>query len=242
MSMVMNLAHRGASQYAPENTLAAFYKGLEQGANGIETDLRISSDGVIFLLHDDKLDRTTNGTGSHAGYTWRELQELDAGGWFSPSYAGERLISLETFLHLFGRKPIRLVLELKSAGIEKQVLEAVHKHDLMDKVTMTSFHFDMLKEVRRLDGRAHIGYLIRTWQPELLEQLRDLGVQQLCPSAESVTQEYVHMLKQAGLQVRAWGVKDGASMNHCLQSGVDGMTINFPDKLQAAVSRQHESF
>jgi glycerophosphoryl diester phosphodiesterase len=233
----MNLAHRGASDYAPENTLAAFYKGLEMGADGLETDLRMSKDGVIFLHHDDLLDRTTDGDGIPSRLSWKELQELDAGAWFSPRYAGERLVSLDEFLHRFGRKPIHLALELKEPGFEKVVIQTLEEQGLLGKVTITSFHYDILQTVRRYHGSIRIGYLVQQGDKEKLEQLRELRAQQLCPRAEMVTEEDVRAIKQQGLEVRAWKVSSEALMKHCLDCGVDGMTINFPDKLSDALSR-----
>ncbi|TBL71390.1 glycerophosphodiester phosphodiesterase [Paenibacillus thalictri] len=233
--MFRNLAHRGASQHAPENTLAAFYKGIEMGANGLETDLRYSKDGTIFLLHDEMLDRTTNGTGSSSNYTWKELQELDAGSWFSAEYAGERLVSFESFIYIFGRKPLQLVLELKGDHLEEDVVRYVKKYDMLSNTIVTSFSYDSLKEVRRLDSEVKLGYLARDWDMDLLGRLREIQVFQLCPSAETLTEEHVRTLKQEGFEVRSWKVKDEQLMHHCLNCGVDGMTINFPEKLSEAL-------
>ena len=92
------LAHRGASGYAPENTLAAFDLGHRMGANGIETDVQLSRDGVMVLIHDERVDRTTDGSGRVADLTWEELSRLDAGGWFAPEFAGQRIMQLAPFL------------------------------------------------------------------------------------------------------------------------------------------------
>lgn len=91
-------AHRGASGYAPENTLAAFDLARRMGATGIETDVRLSRDGLLVLAHDERVDRTTDGTGRVADLTWDELARLDAGGWFDPRFAGERIVQPAPFL------------------------------------------------------------------------------------------------------------------------------------------------
>lgn len=235
--MFMNLAHRGASHYAPENTLAAFYYGIQLGANGLETDLRISRDGVVFLHHDDRLDRTTNGSGLPADYLWKELQRLDAGSWFSPAFAGERLISFETFAYLFGRKPLKLALELKDDGIEEQVAHLFRKYDLYEGSVVTAFDEASLRRLRSLDEKIPLGYLARSWDAELLERLKEMRVRQLCPDAETLTAEHVRLLKREGFEVRAWKVRDEQLMHHCLDCGVDGMTINFPEKLREALEQ-----
>ena len=92
------LAHRGASGYAPENTLAAFDLGRRMGAGGIETDVQVSRDGVMVLVHDERVDRTTDGSGRVADLTWAELSRLDAGGWFAPEFVGQRIMQLAPFL------------------------------------------------------------------------------------------------------------------------------------------------
>jgi glycerophosphoryl diester phosphodiesterase len=233
--MIMNIAHRGASHNAPENTLAAFYKGLEMGANGLETDLRMSKDGVIVLHHDELLNRTTNGTGRLSDYTWTELQQLDAGSWFSDQYLGERLVSMDAFLYAFGNKPIHLALELKESGLEEELIYGLKRHDLIEKVTITSFDFENLQAVRQAHGSIRLGHLVRHWDENHLALLKEYGVIQLCPQADTVTLEGVRLLKQQGFEVRAWKVADDALMKHCLECGVDGMTVNFPNQLNEAL-------
>lgn len=91
------IAHRGASAYAPENTFAAFEKAVELGADFIELDIQITKDGKLAVIHDDKVDRTTNGTGFVREYTMNELEQLDAGSWFGPEYQGEKSLHLKLF-------------------------------------------------------------------------------------------------------------------------------------------------
>lgn len=228
---MMNLAHRGASEYAPENTLAAFYKAIEMGANGLETDLRITKDGVIFLFHDDELNRTTNGSGSPSEYTWNEIKQLDAGAWFETKYEGERLVTFEEFLHIYGRKNLYFAIELKDPHLEQQVLEKVNQYAVRDRVTLTSFTFDNLVAVREWDTDIKIGYLVPTIDKETIKKLLDIGGEQICPAAKLLKPEDVRLAKESGLEVRAWGVSTEKLMHHALSCGVDGMTINFPDKL-----------
>jgi glycerophosphoryl diester phosphodiesterase len=233
--MFLNLAHRGASAYAPENTLPAFYKGIECGANGIETDIQMSRDGELFLFHDKKLDRTTSGSGSPAELSWTELAELDAGSWFSPAYAGERLVTLEMFLYLFGRKELQLALELKADGIEQPVLQMVEAFGVREKTTITAFSFDSLVKVRELDSTVRIGYLINKIDEPIISDLKSLGASQICPKASELTKQEVDLAHAHGLTVRAWGTQTVELMKHVLECGVDGTTINFPDRLNEAL-------
>ena len=230
----IDLAHRGASAYAPENTLASFYKGIELGANGIETDLQKTKDGVIFLFHDDKLDNKTDAKGYPSEYTWVELKQLDAGSWFSPKYKGERLVSFEDFLHYFGDKELIFAIELKVPFIEKEVkeiLELIDYYEIRAKVTITSFIFENLVVTRKVDKDIKIGYLLKNIDVDNIKQLKSINAQQICPFAELLTLQDVLLAKQHGLQVRAWGIKNTEVMKHALDCGVDGMTLDFPDKL-----------
>lgn len=235
MITFMNLAHRGASHYAPENTMAAFRLGLALGASGLETDIQRSKDGVLFLLHDDTLDRTTNGRGHPHEYTWEELSRLDAGSWFSDEFKEEKLVSLEQFLSAFGPQQLHIALELKASGIEAEVLEMIIRLGVLDKITLTSFRYEHLVEVRRLNRQVKIGYLIHQADEQALAQLLRIDGNQLCPRADRLTEEAVARAKAKGLHVRAWGIRDEEIMHRALRCGVDGMTVNFPDLLARAI-------
>lgn len=235
--MFMNLAHRGASAYAPENTMSAFCKSIEFEADGIETDVRISKDGHLILFHDKTIDNKTNGTGTVSQYTLKELMALDTGSWFSEKYKGERLVTLEEFLHFFGRHDIIFAIELKEIGIEKQVLDLIYKYDIKEKTTITSFSYENIREVRKIDSDIDIGQLIKKIDVETIDKLKAIGAKQICPKAILLEKKDVILAKQHNFSVRAWGVKDEALMKKMLDFGVDGMTVNFPDKLKAYLER-----
>ncbi len=231
----MNLAHRGASHYAPENTLASFYKGLEIGANGLETDLRQTKDGFIVLQHDERIDRNTNGSGRLSEYTWKEVQRLDAGSWFSSRYEGEPMVLLDTFLQQFARRNIWLAIELKEPGMEQVLSERISRWHLYDRVTVTSFDFDTLLRMRSVDDCVRLGYLTYDWDEQIRRQLVQVKASQYCPKASIVSRELVREVKAYGCKVRAWGIRKEEDMYHCLDAGTDGMTINYPDILYAAL-------
>lgn len=230
--MIKNFGHRGASKYAPENTLASFYRSIELGIDGIETDLKRSKDGVIFIFHDDILERTTNGSGKPEDHTWEELRKLDAGSWYSPIFAGERLISLQTFLEHFARRPLWFVLELKASGLEEDTLKLVYEHRIERQVTFTSFEYDRVSKVRALDPDIHIGYLVPKIDDHTLQQVLAIRAQQICPAADQLEPEDVRRAKSLGLEVRAWKAKNEQLVEHCIACGVDGMTCDFPDVLR----------
>lgn len=133
MKRVQSLGHRGFLSAAPENTLASFRKAIELKPDMIECDVRRTSDGRLIVIHDRRVDRTTNGTGEVAEMTFDELRSLDAGSWFGPEYAGERLPTLDELLDL-SRGKTSLVIEIKADGVEEQVLRAVLARDMADEV------------------------------------------------------------------------------------------------------------
>lgn len=117
-SDIQIVAHRGAISERPENTMSAFQRAVDLGADIVEIDLRTSKDGRLFILHDETLDRTTNETGPSADFTMEELRELDAGSWFSPEYANERIPTFEEVLSWARDNDVILLLDLKESGID----------------------------------------------------------------------------------------------------------------------------
>ena len=227
---MINYAHRGASEYAPENTLSSFYLGLMQGANGIETDVQRTRDGALVLFHDETLDRVTDAKGPLAEYTLEELKEVKVYG-NAPNGFYDRIITLKEFLEKFATYDIRFAIELKGAGVEEESLALIKEYGVLDRTTFTSFHFDYIKKIKDLDSTARVGWL--TWNPEEAEiqQLRSIGGEEMAPDAKGITKEMMANLRNNGLGVRAWGVVNTALMRKACKKDVDGMTVNFPDKL-----------
>ncbi|MBO74605.1 MAG: hypothetical protein CMD33_04970 [Flavobacteriales bacterium] len=149
------VCHRGANSIAPENTLPALECALAAGFGYVEADLHITSDGEIVVIHDNVLDRTTNGTGPVTQHTLAELRELDAGGWFEPFFAGTKLPTLEEVLDLLKKYDGRAYLEFKSAP-PKPVLKQVGRAGLLNRVFFWSFNRDFLVELRTLSSAARI--------------------------------------------------------------------------------------
>ena len=233
------IAHRGASAYAPENTLASFYKAIELGAHGIETDLQKTKDGVIVLFHDNVLDKKSDKKGAVADYTWAELREADVGSWFSQQYTSERLITFEQFLIFFGRRDLLFDIELKSLFTESEVREIIRlidEHGARKKTTITSFVFDNLETARDVDRNIGIGYILnRKIDNEVIRQLESIDGRQLCPRAELITPDHVKLAHHHGLEVNVWGIWNVEIMNDMIALGVDGIIIDFPDKLIEAL-------
>ncbi|WP_104135500.1 glycerophosphodiester phosphodiesterase family protein [Cryobacterium sp. Y62] len=225
------LAHRGASGHAPENTLSAFYRGLDLGAHGVEFDLRRSSDGEIVVFHDLTVDRTTDGHGPLAEYTWPELRHLDAGSWFSPRFAGERIVRFVDLLYAFGGRQIHLAVELKANHIEEDVWAMITETSRHATITVTSFDLTNLKRMREVSSEVRLGYLTKTVDERTVAQARSVSAEQICPDASALSVEQMQMARHAALEVRCWNSRPVGAMQNAAALGADGMTVDFPDRL-----------
>lgn len=232
----VNYAHRGASQYAPENTMMAFYMGMQMGANGIETDVQKTKDGVIVLFHDDTLERVTGYCGSACDYTWEQLQEIHV----RKGELYDRIPSFQDFLEHFAFRDITFAIELKQADIYVETAELILRYGIAEKTVVTSFRYEELCKMRSYAPFLKTGYLTSEVTEELLADMTRQGIGELCPKATLLTPEKVAYWHSLGFCVRAWGVTDEAVMKHAYDCGVDGMTVNFPDKLTKYImEKQH---
>lgn len=231
---MMVIAHRGASSYAPENTLAAFDLALQMGARHIELDVDFSSDGHIVVIHDDTVDRTTNGSGPVASHTLTALRGFDAGSWFGTKFAGERIPTFDEVLERYkGRAHLHTEIKGRSPNLAPRTADLIRKHGMEKQVTITSFQSLRLEEMRAYAPELPAGWLVAEVSDLIIAQASAMRLTQLCPRADSVTPELVRRLHAEGFVVRVWGVATEALMRKVAQAGVDGMTVNFPDKLIA---------
>ena len=233
----MAIAHRGASSYAPENTFAAFDLAIRMGARHIELDVEATMDGHIVVIHDDTVDRTTDGSGLVTGHTLEALQALDAGSWFGQEFAGERIPRFDEVLRRYkGRVHLHTEIKGRSTHLSRHTADLVRQHGMVDQVTITSFQKARLAEIRGYAPELPAGWLLPEVTDAAIAQAQDLGLRQICPRATTVTAELVSRLHAEGFVVRAWGVGSEALMRQVVEAGADGMTVNFPDKLLAYLS------
>jgi glycerophosphoryl diester phosphodiesterase len=232
----MTIAHRGASSYAPENTLMAFDLAVRMGVRHIELDVHSTSDGHIVIIHDDTVDRTTNGAGPVTGLTLAALQALDAGSWFDRQFSAERIPTFGEVLERYrGQVHIHTEIKGRSDHLARRVTDSVRQHGMADQVTITSFQVTRLEEARACAPELPTGWLVPEVSDAVIARARALGLTQICPRADAVTPELVRRLHADGFVVRAWGVATEALMRQVVTAGADGATVNFPDKLLAYV-------
>ena len=228
--MFVVYAHRGASEYYPENTLSSFAAGVDIGANGIETDVQISKDGVLVIYHDDDMQAKTGFAGSVADYTWDELSRARVE---NKAYGRvDCLMTFEDFLKYFGWRDLTFAIELKVCNIASKVIDMLKKYNVYDKAIITSFSYEALVEARNYDENVKLGWLYVHHTPKTVEKLKAIHACQACPKAADILPEHLSELYSAGFECRAWGIADTAIMRYAVDIGVNaGMTVNFPDRL-----------
>ena len=228
---LINYAHRGASEYAPENTMTAFHLGVIMGADGIETDVRRTRDGMLVLFHDANLLRICGRPESISDLTWQELLSLDFGIYKGPAWKGEKIVSLEDFLKQYGNVGLNLAIEIKDDGVEEETLQMIHRYADPARVVISSFLWRSLLTVGKLDPEISRGFLTRYLNEQLLEMLDQTGIRQICPKASELTPAWNQRLREMHFSVRPWGIDNVEIMNCMIDLNVDGMTVNFPDLL-----------
>lgn len=231
MHNFVNYAHRGASSYAPENTMVSFRKGIEMGANGIELDLQKTKDGKIVIFHDKVIDNKSNGTGEIKDYTYEQLLEMDFGGWFDDAFKGEPIALFEDFAKEFLALDLTFAIELKVVGLEKEALEIINQYKKHDNIYISSFEYEALENFRKINKDMKLSWLVEKITQDNINELLKINGSQICPRARNTEPEDMELAKANGLSVRFWGISDETVMREMYKYDSEGMTVNFPDKL-----------
>lgn len=230
------IAHRGFSAAAPENTLAAITKAIEAGADGCEFDVYASKDGRIVLMHDETVDRTTNGRGKVAELTLAELKRLDAGRWKDPKYTGQQVPTLQETLELLRRSSCRAMIEMKPPDITKKVVEEVRAAGMSRQTVLISFHASAIREARELAPEISAAWVFgkslegapQEQAERLAKQAAECRTDIVDLNFETVSPELIAQLHQRGLKVWVWTVNDPIVMQVLRNWGVDAMTTDEP--------------
>ncbi len=231
-------AHRGFSGENPENTLASFRAAIAAGADMVELDVHLTRDNELVVIHDDTLERTTDGKGNVADKTLSELKRLDAGFKFNPRFAGERIPTLTEVLDVT-RGRILVNIELKKGKnfpytmeeLADRTLAAVEKAKMLDQVLFSSFDPAAVDRIRERNPRLPIAVI--TQKPWATPAVAGGG--KLYPAINSsfknLNEKNIRLAHAAGLQVHAWTVNTPADMEKVISLGVDGIITNYPNRL-----------
>jgi len=237
---VLAIAHRGASGYAPENTLAAFRRAVAQGVTFIETDLHLTRDAHFVAIHDETLDRTTNGKGLLQQMTLADVRRLDAGSWFASEFIGERVPTLEEILEFARRNDAVFYLELKPSGFwggEHALISALRDSGEIPRVVIISFDPVILASLRKIDPTLMTGLVTDGNLENALEKTLEIGGRQIAARGDLVTPNFLRDAHKCDIQVVCWTVNSPAHMRLLMEAGVDGIMSDYPDRLAAAVKK-----
>jgi glycerophosphoryl diester phosphodiesterase len=232
--MSKNFAHRGFSGKYPENTLLAFGKAIEAGCDGIELDVHLSKDGELVIIHDELVDRTTNGRGLVADYTLAELQKLDASAGYSGVYGKNKIPTLQAYFELIKDTNIVTNIELKTGvnpypGIEEKTLAMIDAYGLRDRIIISSFNHYSVLRMQALAPDMQYGFLEESWIVDMADYTAAHGVQCIHPIFNAIDEAYVKAAREKGLAINTWTVNAEEDIRRMVELGIDGIIGNYPD-------------
>lgn len=250
LPMPLNLAHRGLSYIAPENTLLAFKLAIQIGADAAECDVHRTSDGVLVLSHDKNMKRTMGRDADITKTTFDEFRKADAGKWKGAHFAGETPPTLAEYLLLLKDSTCTPVIEIKQEGTEKDIVDLLTELDMIDKVFIVSFSTKSLSEVKRLQSRLNVGHIFswkiegsaeenaETLVPKLMEQAEKVGTNVVSLSKHMVSKKLVDLFHEKGFRVWVWTVNDVSGMEQFLDWKLDSVTSDRPDVLAEIIKER----
>jgi len=245
-----SIAHRGFSSQAPENTSAAFDLAIENEFYYIETDVQLTADNIPVIIHDDTVDRTSNGKGKVSEKTLSDIKKLDFGSWFSPKFKDQKILTLSELLKNYNNK-IHLVLELKSQQSElcKQIA-ALIENESWDKIagnpmtqipglTIISFHLEQILRSIELMPVVRHGWLVGELTDTDIDIASKLGIQGIFPNAKLVSEHSISYAKEKGLFVAVWGIQNAEEVVMLKKIGISAVTSDWPDKIQEYIKSKN---
>ena len=234
-SPIRVIAHRGFSGQAPENTLVAIRQAIEVGADMVEIDVTVTADGHVILLHDETLDRTTDGQGSPTSMTLDEIRELDAGSWFAPEYAGEGIPTLTEALETV-KDRILINVEIKSEAVEHGVVPKVAalivEHEMLDQVVVSSFSPEALRLMKITDPAVITATLFNKelhTDRDPLEIIQEVGSRGFNISGKRLTAAMVERCHRHGIPVAVYTVNEPDDLRRLIELGVNAVFTDHPD-------------
>ena len=234
----MVIAHRGGAALAPENTIAAFRRAIEVGADGVELDVRLTKDQRVVVLHDRRLERTTSGRGLIGTHTLEQLSQLDAGSWFSGEFNGERVPALdEVFESLPADLPVYVELKVRGTGawrLASAVVGVIRRFQRWESTMVASFNPISVAFVRLKEPRIIRGYISSAYHPL---PIRERWLSPLvnpdwyAPDRDTLTPRLLARFHSQGKQVAGWGMDVGMDPEKLRAFGLDAVVTDHPDKL-----------
>ena len=229
------ICHRGYSSRYPENTMLAVQKAVKTQADGMEWDVHLTRDGEVVVMHDELVDRTTDGTGFVKDYTWAELRRLDASGPFRGKVRPQRVPALKEYLEFIAPTNFKTNIELKTEtfdynGIEEKVWNLVQAFGLEDRVLFSSFHAQSLLRLKEIAPAAPCGLLNKDKLPHAGRVIRDFGFEAYHPLYLRLRPSVIRDLKEHGIQINTYTVNGHGSLTYLLAWDVHSVITNYPER------------
>lgn len=227
-------AHRGASGYAPENTLAAFQKAVDLGADGVELDIQLTKDDQIVVIHDETIDRTSDGKGWVKDYTLEELRAFNYNR-TKPEYKHADIPTMREVFELLKPTGFFINIEIKTGvvfyeKIEEKILALTKEMGMEDRVCYSSFNHYTVTRIHELKPDAEVGFLYADGPIDMPSYGVKHGVNALHPALYNLQYDgFVKECKEKGLKLNVWTVNERPYMEMCCQYGVDAIITNYPD-------------
>ena len=233
--MTKIFAHRGASAYAPENTVEAFALAMEQGADGIELDVQMTKDGQVVVIHDETIDRVSDGTGAVRDYTLEELKKFHFSNHME-NYENAVIPTLKEVLDLIKSSNMLLNIELKTGiywypNLEEKTMELVKEAGMEDRVIYSSFNHYSIKKILELNPHAECAFLYSDVILNVDKYAKNAGVCGLHPAVYHLKMaEFLKEYQESGLKVRVWTVNKKEDMEKFIKEDLEAVITNYPDK------------
>ncbi|MDD3217625.1 MAG: glycerophosphodiester phosphodiesterase [Lachnospiraceae bacterium] len=235
-------AHRGASGYAPENTLPAFELAEKQGADGIELDVQLTKDGEVVVIHDEKIDRVCAKKGLVKDYTLQELKEFSFHNHMA-EYAGVQIPTLREVYEQVKPTSLCVNVELKTGiffyeGLEEKVLEIAHEYGMETRVWYSSFNHETLIRLKGLDSSVKTGMLYADGIVDAVNYAKKVGVDAMHPALYNLQYKgFLDSCKKENMPIHVWTVNEEADMERLVEQGIEAIITNYPDKACAVRGR-----
>lgn len=232
--MTKNFAHRGFSGKYPENTMLAFEKAIAEGVDGIELDVQLTKDGEVVIIHDEKIDRTTDGEGYVVDYTYEELSQFDASYIYRGKMGFNKIPTLREYFELVKDLDIITNIELKTGineylGIEEKVWDLIQEFKLQDKIIISSFNHFSVMRMKKIAPNMKYGFLSEDWIIDAGKYTHSHGIQCYHPRFNNLIPEVIEELKSYGLEINTWTVNLESDMRYLISHKIDVIIGNYPD-------------
>ncbi|MEI6877320.1 MAG: glycerophosphodiester phosphodiesterase family protein [Spirochaetota bacterium] len=243
---VLIVGHRGARGHAPENTMPSFQIGYELGDDLLETDIQMSRDGALVLMHDPDVSRSKDGTERIKDMDLKDIRALDAGSRFDPRFRGAKVPVLGELLK-WSRNRIPLVIEIKgdpqpAPGIEQLLLDELRANDLVSDVMVISFYHDSLRRLKDLEPSIATGIIFECQLVDTVQVARASGANAIRPHWSFLTPAIIAEVHAAGIAVHAWMANDETMAAYLADMGVDSLGVDFPDRVRPYLDRVGKSW